>query len=71
MNKLILLIAALSILTLPGCKKCISCEVKDSQGNVIDSGSETCGSDAEVEKEKDRAANKSGLIGGSYICIDS
>ena len=52
------------------CKKCTSCEIKDSAGNTIQTATKTCGNADEIKTVKDNAKAKSMLIGGSYTCSD-
>ncbi len=52
------------------CKKCTSCEVKDSNQNIIQESTKTCGNSTEVDKAKTNARDLSKLIGGSYTCTD-
>ena len=59
-----------SIAVFSSCKKCTSCEIKDSAGNTIQPGTKTCGNGAEIKAAKDNARSKSLLIGGAYQCSD-
>ena len=52
------------------CKKCTSCEVKDSNGNTIQEPTKTCGSTTELEQVKSKAQVQATSIGGSFECVD-
>ena len=67
-----ILLAVFSVLltSIISCKKCTTCEVKDSYGNVIQAATETCGNSTEIDKAKSDAKNTSILIGGTYTCTD-
>lgn len=52
------------------CKKCTSCEVKDSNGNTIQEPTKTCGSNTEIEQVKTNAQVQATSIGGSFECVD-
>jgi hypothetical protein len=56
--------------SLYSCKKCTTCEVKDSNGNVIQAAAETCGNSTDIDDAKSDAKNTSILIGGTYSCTD-
>ena len=53
-----------------GCKKCTSCEVKDSNGNTIQEPTKTCGKTTEIEQVKTNAQVQATSIGGSFECVD-
>jgi hypothetical protein len=53
-----------------GCKKCTSCEVKDSNGNTIQEPTKTCGNITELEQVKTNAQVQATSIGGSFECKD-
>ncbi|MFM2285284.1 MAG: hypothetical protein RLZZ543_781 [Bacteroidota bacterium] len=53
------------------CKKCTTCEVKDSNGNIIQAATETCGNTSVVDDAKADARDRATLIGGSYTCTDN
>ena len=53
-----------------GCKKCTSCEVKDSNGNTIQEPTKTCGSTTDIENVKTNAQVQATSIGGSFECVD-
>ena len=59
-----------SVLWFSSCKKCTSCEVRDSAGNSIQPAKKTCGSASEINAAKENASAKSVLIGGAYTCTD-
>jgi hypothetical protein len=52
------------------CKKCTTCEVKDSNGNTIQEPTKTCGSATELEQVKNNAQVQATSIGGSFECVD-
>ena len=52
------------------CKKCTSCEVKDSNGNTIQEPTKTCGSASEIDQIKTNAQVDATNIGGSFECVD-
>jgi hypothetical protein len=52
------------------CKKCTTCNVKDSNGNTIQEPTKTCGSTSELEQVKTSAQVKAANIGGSFECVD-
>jgi len=52
------------------CKKCTSCEVKDSNGNTIQEPIKTCGNTTELEQVKTNAQVQATSIGGSFECVD-
>ena len=52
------------------CKKCTSCEVKDSNGNTIQEQTKTCGSTTDIENVKTNAQVQATSIGGSFECDD-
>jgi hypothetical protein len=67
------LIAALLLLLLIGfsaCKKCQTCEVKDSQGNSLEE-KELCGNDEQLSNQKIQAQIKATNIGGTYLCVEN
>jgi hypothetical protein len=66
----LLILIGLSIAVFSSCKKCTSCEIKDSAGNTIQTATKTCGNATEIKTAKDNASAKSLLIGGSYQCSD-
>ena len=53
-----------------GCKKCTSCEVKDSNGNTIQEPTKTCGSASDLDQIKTNAQVQATSIGGSFECLD-
>jgi hypothetical protein len=52
------------------CKKCTSCEVKDSNGNTIQEPTKTCGSATDIDQIKTNAQVQATSIGGSFECED-
>lgn len=52
------------------CKKCTSCEVKDSNGNTIQEPTKTCGSETDLDQIKTNAQVQASSIGGSFECED-
>jgi hypothetical protein len=52
------------------CKRCTSCEVKDSNGNTIQEPTTSCGSTTELEQVKNNAQVQATSIGGSFECVD-
>ena len=52
------------------CKKCTSCEVKDSNGNTIQEPTKTCGSASDIDQIKTNAQVDATNIGGSFECED-
>jgi len=52
------------------CKKCTSCEVKDSNGNTIQDPTKTCGSETDLDQIKTNAQVQASSIGGSFECVD-
>ena len=66
------LLAILLLIFLSGfsaCKKCQSCEVKDSQGNSLEE-KELCGNDEQLSNQKKQAVIKATNIGGTYLCVE-
>jgi hypothetical protein len=53
------------------CKKCTTCQVKDSTGNVVYQPEETCGNDSQIEEAKDLNNTRAIIIGGTSSCIDN
>ena len=58
------------VIGLSSCKKCTSCEVKDSNGNTIQEPIKTCGSETDLDQIKTNAQVQSTSIGGSFECVD-
>jgi len=52
------------------CKRCTSCEVKDSNGNTIQEPIKTCGSASDIDQIKTNAQVDATNIGGSFECVD-
>ena len=52
------------------CKKCTSCEVKDSNGNTIQEPTKSCGSTSDIDQIKTNAQVQASSIGGSFECMD-
>lgn len=50
------------------CRKCITCTVSDSSGNVLVDQEETCGSEDDRELAEDKAKDQATLISGTYVC---
>lgn len=70
MKKILIIIVAITLFG--ACRKCTTCEVKDSSGNVIMEATETCGSYGDREDAELFAAQKAKLIGnGTYTCTDN
>jgi hypothetical protein len=67
---LYLSIILLLLIGFNSCKKCTSCEVKDSNGNTIQEPTKSCGSTTELEQVKNNALVQATSIGGSFECVD-
>ncbi len=66
-----LLIIASALIFFGSCRKCTTCEVKDSSGNIIMEATETCGTTEDLEDAELFAAQKAQLIGnGTYTCTE-
>ena len=67
----ITLSVAIICMNLTSCKKCTTCEVLDSNGNIIQASTETCGNRTKLDETRADARDKSKLIGGTYTCTDN
>jgi hypothetical protein len=69
-KSLYFMIAFFWVIGFNSCKKCTSCEVKDSNGNTIQEPTKTCGSTTDIENVKTNAQVQATSIGGSFECVD-
>ena len=69
-KSLYFIIALFGVIAFNSCKKCTSCEVKDSNGNTIQEPTRTCGSDTDIDQIKTNAQVQATSIGGSFECVD-
>jgi hypothetical protein len=69
-NILTILLFVAFIGGLSSCKKCTTCEVKDSSENIVYGPEETCGNDSQIEEAKDLNNTRAIIIGGTSSCID-
>jgi hypothetical protein len=67
---LYILIILFWVIGFNSCKRCTSCEVKDSNGNTIQEPTKSCGRTTELEQVKNNAQVQATSIGGSFECVD-
>ena len=68
MKKTILFSAFLLLISMGSCRKCVTCTVSDSNGNILVDKEETCGSREDRDLAKDKARDQATLISGTYTC---
>jgi hypothetical protein len=66
-NQLLIVLCMLT-LSFSSCRKCITCTVSDSSGNVLVDKEETCGSREDRDLAEDKAKDQATLISGTYSC---